>query len=72
MGPRGPRREAARRFLAASGVRAPGGPALKDTLTPGAGARARAGADTFRTDGAAVAAKLLLDAVSRERGPMSG
>jgi vancomycin aglycone glucosyltransferase len=40
--------------------------ALEEALTPETGARARAVADTFRTDGATVAAKLLLDAVSRE------
>ncbi|WP_331744006.1 glycosyltransferase (plasmid) [Streptomyces sp. NBC_01136] len=45
--------------------------ALKAALTPETRARARAVADTIRTDGATVAAKLLLDAVSRERPPVS-
>lgn len=45
--------------------------ALKTALTPETHARARAAADTFRTDGATVAAKLLLDAVSRERPAVS-
>ncbi|MFD5058388.1 glycosyltransferase [Streptomyces sp. NPDC058394] len=45
--------------------------ALKTTLTPGTRARATAVAGTIRTDGATVAAKLLLDAISRERPPMS-
>ncbi|MGW1374443.1 glycosyltransferase [Streptomyces sp. NPDC002446] len=38
--------------------------ALKTALAPETGARAKAVADTVRTDGAMVAAKLLLDAVS--------
>ncbi len=45
--------------------------ALRTALTPEAGARATAVAGTIRTDGAAVAATLLLDAVSRERSPAS-
>ncbi|REK88901.1 glycosyltransferase [Streptomyces inhibens] len=45
--------------------------ALKTALTPETRARATAVATTIRTDGATVAAKLLLDAVSRERPPMS-
>ncbi|WP_326602590.1 glycosyltransferase [Streptomyces sp. NBC_01799] len=45
--------------------------ALKTTLTPETRARATAVAGTIRTDGATVAAKLLLDAISRERPPMS-
>ncbi|WP_433436879.1 glycosyltransferase [Nonomuraea sp. CA-141351] len=45
--------------------------ALKTALAPEAGARAMAVAGTIRTDGAAVAAKLLLDAISRERPPVS-
>ncbi|WP_405810725.1 glycosyltransferase [Streptomyces sp. NBC_00210] len=45
--------------------------ALKTALTPETRARARAVAGTIRTDGATVAAKLLLDAVSRERPPVS-
>jgi vancomycin aglycone glucosyltransferase len=45
--------------------------ALGTALTPETRARARAVAGTIRTDGATVAAKLLLDAVSRERPPMS-
>ena len=45
--------------------------ALKTVLTPETRARAKAVAGTIRTDGAAVAAKLLLDAVSRERPPVS-
>jgi vancomycin aglycone glucosyltransferase len=45
--------------------------ALRTTLTPETRARATAVAGTIRTDGATVAAKLLLDAVSRERPPMS-
>ncbi|MEU9289548.1 glycosyltransferase [Streptomyces sp. NPDC048275] len=44
--------------------------ALKTALTPETRARARAVADAIRTDGAAVAAKLLLDAVSRKRPPV--
>ncbi|MFD3620912.1 glycosyltransferase [Streptomyces sp. NPDC058676] len=46
--------------------------ALEAALAPETGARARAVAGTIRTDGATVAAKLLLDAVGRERHPMSG
>jgi vancomycin aglycone glucosyltransferase len=45
--------------------------ALRTTLTPETRARATAVAGTIRTDGATVAAKLLLDAVSRERPPVS-
>jgi vancomycin aglycone glucosyltransferase len=45
--------------------------ALRTTLTPEARARATVMAGTIRTDGATVAAKLLLDAVSRERPPLS-
>ncbi|WP_248966223.1 glycosyltransferase [Sphaerisporangium perillae] len=45
--------------------------ALKAALTPETRARARAMAGTIRTDGATVAATLLLDAVSRERPPVS-
>ncbi|MFE0380357.1 glycosyltransferase, partial [Streptomyces inhibens] len=45
--------------------------ALTTALTPETRARARAVAGTIRTDGATVAAKLLLDAVSRERPPVS-
>jgi vancomycin aglycone glucosyltransferase len=45
--------------------------ALRTALTPETRARATAVADTVRTDGATVAAKLLLDAVGRERPPMS-
>ncbi|WP_326634385.1 MULTISPECIES: glycosyltransferase [unclassified Streptomyces] len=45
--------------------------ALKTTLTPETRARATAVAGTIRADGATVAAKLLLDAISRERPPMS-
>jgi vancomycin aglycone glucosyltransferase len=45
--------------------------ALRTALTPETRARARAVAGTIRTDGATVAAKLLLDAVSRERPPVS-
>jgi vancomycin aglycone glucosyltransferase len=41
--------------------------ALSTALTPQIRARATAVAGTIRTDGAAVAAKLLVDAVSRER-----
>jgi vancomycin aglycone glucosyltransferase len=41
--------------------------ALKTTLTPETRARAAAVAGTIRTDGATVAATLLLDAFSRER-----
>ncbi|MFD5029550.1 glycosyltransferase [Streptomyces sp. NPDC058405] len=42
--------------------------ALRTTLTPETRARATAVAGTIRTDGAAVAAKLLLDAVNRSYG----
>ena len=45
--------------------------ALKTVLNPQTRARARAVAGTIRTDGATVAAKLLLDAVSRARPPVS-
>ena len=45
--------------------------ALSTALTPETRARARAVASTIRTDGATVAAKLLLDAVSRVRPPVS-
>jgi vancomycin aglycone glucosyltransferase len=45
--------------------------ALRTGLTPEIRARATAVAGTIRTDGATVAAKLLLDMVSRERPPMS-
>jgi vancomycin aglycone glucosyltransferase len=45
--------------------------ALRTALTPETRARAKAVADTIRTDGATVAATLLLDAVSRERQPVS-
>jgi vancomycin aglycone glucosyltransferase len=41
--------------------------ALKTALTPQTRAHARAVASTIRTDGATVAATLLLDAISRER-----
>ncbi len=44
--------------------------ALRTTLTPETRARAAAVASTIRTDGAAVAATLLVDAVSRERPPV--
>ena len=44
--------------------------ALSTALTPGTRARARAVAGTIRTDGATVAAQLLLDAVSRRRPPV--
>jgi vancomycin aglycone glucosyltransferase len=44
--------------------------ALRTALTPETRARARAVAGTIRTDGATVAAKLLLDAISRERPPV--
>jgi UDP:flavonoid glycosyltransferase YjiC (YdhE family) len=40
--------------------------ALETALTPETRARATAVAGTIRTDGAAVAARLLVDAVSRE------
>jgi vancomycin aglycone glucosyltransferase len=45
--------------------------ALRTTLTPETRARATAVAGAIRTDGTTVAAKLLLDAVSRERPPVS-
>jgi vancomycin aglycone glucosyltransferase len=45
--------------------------ALKTTLTPETRARAAAVAGTIRTDGATVAATLLLDAFSRERPPVT-
>jgi UDP:flavonoid glycosyltransferase YjiC (YdhE family) len=45
--------------------------ALRTALTPQTRARARAVAGTIRTDGATVAATLLLDAVSWERPPVS-
>lgn len=41
--------------------------ALRTALTPETSARAKAVAGTIRADGAAVAAKLLLDVVSGER-----
>ncbi|WP_327426175.1 glycosyltransferase [Streptomyces sp. NBC_01236] len=44
---------------------------LTTALTPETRARARAVAGTIRTDGATVAAKLLLEAVSQEGPPMS-
>jgi UDP:flavonoid glycosyltransferase YjiC (YdhE family) len=44
--------------------------ALRTTLTPETRARATAVAGTIRTDGTAVAAALLADAVSRERPPV--
>jgi vancomycin aglycone glucosyltransferase len=44
---------------------------LRTALTPETRARATAVADTFRTDGATVAAELLLDALSQERPPVS-
>ncbi|MFI6844381.1 glycosyltransferase [Kitasatospora sp. NBC_00085] len=46
--------------------------ALGTALSPQTRARARAVAGTIRTDGATVAAKMLLDAVGRERPPVSG
>jgi vancomycin aglycone glucosyltransferase len=45
--------------------------ALRTALTPGTRARASAVSGTIRTDGATVAATLLLDAVRRERPPVS-
>ncbi|MFJ1967471.1 glycosyltransferase [Streptomyces sp. NPDC087903] len=45
--------------------------ALRTALTPESLVRARAVADTFRTDGATVAARLLLDAADQERPPVS-
>jgi vancomycin aglycone glucosyltransferase len=44
--------------------------ALRTALTPQTRARATAVAGTIRTDGATVAATMLLDAVSRERPPV--
>ncbi|WP_336211912.1 glycosyltransferase [Nonomuraea sp. LPB2021202275-12-8] len=44
---------------------------LRTALTPETRARATAVAGTIRADGATVAAKLLLDAISRERPPVS-
>jgi vancomycin aglycone glucosyltransferase len=46
--------------------------ALRTVLTPETRARATAVAGTIRTDGARMAAKLLLDAISREEPPPSG
>ncbi|MEC3978254.1 glycosyltransferase [Amycolatopsis sp. H20-H5] len=46
--------------------------ALSAALSPETRARATAVAGTIRTDGATVAAQLLLDAVSREKPPVSG
>ena len=45
--------------------------ALAAVLTPGTRARAKAVAGTIRTDGATVAAELLLDAAGREGVPVS-
>jgi vancomycin aglycone glucosyltransferase len=45
--------------------------ALSTALSPETRARATAVAGTIRTDGAAVAAELLLDAVNRERPAVS-
>jgi vancomycin aglycone glucosyltransferase len=45
--------------------------ALRTVLTPETRARATAVAGTIRTDGATVAATLLLDAVSQERASVS-
>jgi vancomycin aglycone glucosyltransferase len=45
--------------------------ALVAALTPETRARAKAVAGAIRTDGATVAAELLLGAVSRERAPVS-
>ncbi len=45
--------------------------ALSTALAPQTRARARAVAGAIRTDGAAVAARMLLDAVSRRRSPVS-
>jgi hypothetical protein len=45
--------------------------ALITTLTPQTRTRATAVAGTIRTDGATVAATLLVDAVSQERSPVS-
>jgi vancomycin aglycone glucosyltransferase len=44
--------------------------ALETALTPQTRARAAAVAGTIRTDGATVAATLLLDAISREKPPV--
>ncbi|MER7043354.1 glycosyltransferase [Streptomyces jumonjinensis] len=44
---------------------------LRTALAPGTRARARAVAGAIRADGATVAAQLVLDAISRERPPMS-
>jgi len=46
--------------------------ALRKALTPQTRARASAVAGTIRADGATVAARLLIDAVSRERPPVPG
>jgi vancomycin aglycone glucosyltransferase len=46
--------------------------ALRVALAPETRARATAVAGTIRTDGAKVAARLLLDAVSQEKTPASG
>jgi vancomycin aglycone glucosyltransferase len=45
--------------------------ALKKTLAPETRAQASAVANTIRTDGARVAATLLIDAISRQRPPAS-
>ncbi len=45
--------------------------ALRTALAPETRARASAVADSIRTDGAAVAAKLLLDMVGAERPPVT-
>ncbi|WP_197354103.1 glycosyltransferase [Streptomyces bathyalis] len=45
--------------------------ALRTALTPETRARASAVAGTVRTDGAAVAANLLLDAISQDKAPVS-
>lgn len=50
--------------MAALGVR-------PSALAPETGARATAVVASIRTDGAAVAAKLLVDAINRERPPVS-
>ncbi|MEQ4720708.1 hypothetical protein [Nonomuraea sp. B19D2] len=44
--------------------------ALRTALAPETRARAAAVAGTIRTDGAAVAARLLIDAISRETAPV--
>ncbi|MFF3290123.1 glycosyltransferase [Streptomyces sp. NPDC003023] len=44
--------------------------ALEHALSPGTRARAKAVAGTIRTDGATVAAELLLDVIRRERPPL--